>query len=75
MPPHCDSLDGPIVTAARKALEGRDVDQVLPHVPEAGEPEVREGVQPHRQGADARPGGAGSGRPLVIRDRPCTPCR
>lgn len=35
-------LDGPVVTAARKALEGRDVDQTLPYVPEAGEPEVRE---------------------------------
>ncbi|MGX4695279.1 DUF6448 family protein [Streptomyces sp. JNUCC 63] len=42
MPPHCDSLDGPVVTAARKALEGRDVGQILPCVPEAGEPEVRE---------------------------------
>ncbi|MEV4231531.1 DUF6448 family protein [Streptomyces bobili] len=42
MPPHCDSLDGPVVTAARKALEGRDVDQVLPYVTEEGEPEVRE---------------------------------
>ncbi|MEV7061727.1 DUF6448 family protein [Streptomyces collinus] len=42
MPPHCDSLDGPVVTAARKALEGRDVDQILPYVPEEGEPEVRE---------------------------------
>ncbi|MFJ4077701.1 DUF6448 family protein [Streptomyces iakyrus] len=37
MPPHCDSLDGPVVTAARKALEGRDVDQILPYVPEEGE--------------------------------------
>ncbi|MEU1571328.1 DUF6448 family protein [Streptomyces collinus] len=42
MPPHCDSLDGPVVTAARKALEGRDVDQILPYVPEEGEREVRE---------------------------------
>jgi hypothetical protein len=42
MPPHCDSLDGPVVTAARKALEGRNVDQVLTYVPEEGEPEVRE---------------------------------
>jgi hypothetical protein len=42
MPPHCDSLDGPVVTAARKALDGRDVDKVLPYVPEEGEPEVRE---------------------------------
>ncbi|MZF86017.1 DUF6448 family protein [Streptomyces sp. SID5643] len=42
MPPHCDSLDGPVVTAARKALEDRDVDQILPYVPEEGEREVRE---------------------------------
>lgn len=26
MPPHCDSLDGPVVTAARQALEAGDVD-------------------------------------------------
>lgn len=32
MPPHCDSLDGPVVTAARQALEAGDVDIVLPFV-------------------------------------------
>ncbi len=42
MPPHCDSLDGPVVTAARHALEAGDVDVVLPFVPESGEDEVRE---------------------------------
>jgi hypothetical protein len=41
MPPHCDSLDGPVVTAARKALEAGDVDLVLPFVPESGEDDVR----------------------------------
>lgn len=41
MPPHCDSLDGPVVTAARQALEAGDVDLVLPFVPEHGEAEVR----------------------------------
>ena len=41
MPPHCDSLDGPVVTAARRALEADDVDLVLPYVPEEGEEEVR----------------------------------
>jgi hypothetical protein len=41
MPPHCDSLDGPVVTAARHALEARDVDLVLPFVPAEGEDEVR----------------------------------
>lgn len=41
MPPHCDSLDGPVVTAARRALEARDVELVLPFVPADGEDEVR----------------------------------
>jgi hypothetical protein len=42
MPPHCDSLDGPVVTAAREALQQGDVDIVLPYVSPEGEGEVRE---------------------------------
>jgi hypothetical protein len=41
VPPHCDSLDGPVVTAARAALEAVDVDAILPFVPPRGEMEVR----------------------------------
>jgi hypothetical protein len=41
MPPHCDSMDGPVVKAAIRALEAEDVDLVLPFVKEAGEEEVR----------------------------------
>lgn len=41
MPPHCDSLDGPVVTAARRALDLGDADVVLAYVPEEGEEEVR----------------------------------
>lgn len=41
MPPHCDSMDGPVVTAARQALEVADVDLVLPFVPAEAEAEVR----------------------------------
>jgi hypothetical protein len=41
MPPHCDSLDGPVVKAATRALEQHDVGAVLPYVPEDGEAEVR----------------------------------
>lgn len=41
MPPHCDSLDGPVVTAARKALDARDVALVLPYVHADGEEEVK----------------------------------
>ena len=40
MPPHCDSMDGPVVRAARLALENRDVNLVLPYVSKAGEAEV-----------------------------------
>lgn len=42
MPPHCDSMDGPVVTAARRALEIGDVDVILPYVHKDGEDEVRD---------------------------------
>ena len=40
MPPHCDSMDGPVVLAAKRALERRDPALVLPYVKATGEPEV-----------------------------------
>lgn len=40
MPPHCDSIDGPVVTAAAKALATNDARVVLPFVPKEGEAEV-----------------------------------
>jgi hypothetical protein len=40
MPPHCDTLDGPVVTEARKALEMGNVNLILPYVPKDGEAEV-----------------------------------
>jgi hypothetical protein len=55
MPPHCDSLDGPVVTAAAQALQTQDVDLVLPYVHADGEAEVREAfarVLPLRAGGD-----------------------
>lgn len=58
MPPHCDSMDGPVVSAARGALDGEDVDLVLPYVHEAGEHEVQAAfdlvVKARTQGAEAR---------------------
>jgi Family of unknown function (DUF6448) len=45
MPPHCDSLDGPVVKAATQALEQRNVELVLPFVHEAGEQEVRDAFE------------------------------
>jgi hypothetical protein len=41
VPPHCDSIDGPVVKAAMHALNAEDVDLVLPYVQEEGEQEVR----------------------------------
>ncbi len=42
MPPHCDSMDGPVVKAAIQALEKEDVNLILPFVPADGEGEVIE---------------------------------
>jgi Family of unknown function (DUF6448) len=44
MPPHCDTLDGPVVKAAARALEENDAGLVLPYVPREGEEEVREAL-------------------------------
>lgn len=41
MPPHCDALDGPVVAAAKQALQMQDVAIVLPFVHQEGEDEVR----------------------------------
>jgi hypothetical protein len=40
MPPHCDSMDGPVVLAAQRALAARDVAIALPYVKAEGEPQV-----------------------------------
>lgn len=40
MPPHCDSMDGPVVRAAMRALEAEDVTLVLPFVHKDGEEEI-----------------------------------
>lgn len=40
MPPHCDSMDGPVVKAAMKALQTGDVNVILPYVHKEGETEV-----------------------------------
>lgn len=58
-PPHCDSMDGPVATAAARALDAVRVDLVLPFVPDWAEDEVRAAfarVMPLRQGDAAPPG-------------------
>lgn len=42
MPPHCDTLDGPVVKAAKKALEAKNVNLILPWVQQDGEEELKE---------------------------------
>ncbi len=41
MPPHCDTRDGPVVTAATRALDTGNVNDTLPYVPVAAEDELR----------------------------------
>jgi len=45
MPPHCDTMDGPVVTAARKALETGNVNLILPWVPKRAEDELRKAFE------------------------------
>ena len=42
---HCDGLDGPVVTAARQALEKNDVTRVLIWVQRKDEPEIRKAFE------------------------------
>ncbi len=37
---HCDALDGPVATAALKALDTKNVNLVLPYAPVQAEPEI-----------------------------------
>ena len=45
MPPHCDTMDGPVVTAARKALEEGSVNIILPWVPERVGNEIKKAFE------------------------------
>jgi len=41
MPPHCDTMDGPVVKAAKMALEKGNVNLILPWVPKKTEAELK----------------------------------
>lgn len=45
MPPHCDTIDGPIIQAAKKAVEDANVLRVLPWVPAEAEQELRDAFE------------------------------
>ena len=55
---HCDTLDGPVVTLARKALDSGNVNLVLPWVPAEDEAEIRKAFDQARSvrklGGEAR---------------------
>ncbi len=58
MPPHCDTLDGPVVKAAKIALEKANVNYILPWVPKKAETELRKAfektLQARKQGKEAK---------------------
>ncbi len=45
MPPHCDTLDGPVVKAAKRALETGNVNLILLWVPKSAEEELRKAFE------------------------------
>jgi len=45
MPPHCDTMDGPVVKAAKLALESGNVNLILPWVPKKAEVELKKAFE------------------------------
>ncbi len=45
MPPHCDTMDGPVVKASKIALETGNVNLILPWLPEKGEDELKKAIE------------------------------
>lgn len=58
MPPHCDTMDGPVVETAKKALETGNVNLILPVAPAKAEPELKrafdETMRVRKSGGEAR---------------------
>lgn len=45
MPPHCDTMDGPVVRAAKEALEKGKVGLILPWAPKEAEGEIQKAFE------------------------------
>jgi len=45
MPPHCDTIDGPVVKAAKAALRTGNVNLILPWAPRTAEVEIKKAFQ------------------------------
>lgn len=41
MPPHCDTMDGPVVKAAKRSLKKENVNLILPWAPKSAEAEIK----------------------------------
>jgi hypothetical protein len=41
MAPHCDTMDGPVVTACKKALKKENINYIMPFVPKKAENELK----------------------------------
>lgn len=58
MPPHCDTRDGPVVKACRKALETGTINHALIWIPAVSEPELKAAFERTRRvrnaGGDAQ---------------------
>lgn len=49
MPPHCDTLDGPVVLAAKRDLDEGDVKLILPFAPKKVEAEITKAFERTRK--------------------------
>lgn len=45
MPPHCDTMDGPVVKAAKKSLETENINLILPWAPKEAETEIKKAFE------------------------------
>lgn len=58
IPPHCDTMDGPIVKAIKVALEKENINYILPWAPKKAEGEIRDAfgktLQARKQGKQAK---------------------
>jgi len=65
---HCDGMDGPVVTAAQKALETGDVNLVLIWIQKKDEGEIRRAFSENPCGSETRSRSKGSCRHEFFRD-------
>ena len=65
---HCNTIDGPLVKAARATLATSTLDLVLPWIPAAREAEIKDASELAWAVRRQRRPGEGFGRPVLPRD-------